>query len=1298
MDTGSNVTTITESFYRENLKDKTVEDASWIGLKAGNGLDIPVIGLFIGKLEVNGTKVCEDAYILVVKDPIDFQTKQRKTNVPGVLGSNILNKIYSFCFENKSSTKVNSVLETLSSMYQTQIVLTERVEARLKVKGDIGIARASVGNLNPVKIPAEGTYILSATTSFVPDGYPVLLEGVDCNVPGLIVHSSMTRVEKNRVEIPVLNVSKKDIILKQPFQLAALHSAKSLMPFLQLEQTSDGLLLSMSESTDSIDSVDDSWIDQIDFNKQNLSDAEISKFTVLLKKFRHAFSQTDADFGCTNLIEHSIKLVDSVPIRLSDRTIPPNLLPEVRTILEDWIQQGVIKESHSPYASQIALARKKNGKIRVCIDFRQLNKKTYFDSYPLPKMNQCIEALKGSQYFSALDLSSGYLQVPIKEEDKEKTAFRALGSLYEFERMPFGLCNAPMTFSRLMDKTFGDYKLEDWLELFLDDILVHTATFDQMLYRLELVFSRLTRYGLKLQPSKCHFFQSEVVYLGHRVSRDGIRPDESKVEAVVDFPIPKTVKDVKSFLGLASYYRRFIKNFATIASPLTKLTAGLKKGTKGSSSIVQWSDVCQKSFDSLKEKLVSADVMTYPDFNLPFILETDASLQGYGAVLSQVQDGKCRVIAYASKQIKAIVKGYSSFKLEFDALHWAVTKKFHDYLIGSVFVVYTDSNPLSNILGGKKTAADMGKLASLSDYNFSIRYRSGKLNSNADALSRNCVGEVCEESSHVLIEACYVREFCLLESKQLSNCTAICDSIQSVCANQLSDCSVSAQSVYSEGAIGSDIESSCIIPSFEHLDILKLQSQDSMLSTVIDYVKSGERPSVRDLKGFSPTVKKLFNSWDRFVIEKDLLYRKVKINGIDILQLMLPSSLYHLVLEYLHDKMGHQGVERTTELILSRFYWYDVHSFVKKYVKACTVCQISKPELPKPKSRMSQLKATKPNELLCIDFLTLDKSSSGFENVLIMTDCFSKFSKAIATKDQTAITVANVLLEEWFNVYGVPARLHSDQGRNFESQIIQQLCLSLGVQKSRTTAYHPQGNGQSERFNSTLINLIRTLPAKEKKVWPMYLKQLSMCYNSTTHSSTGFSPYFLFFGRSPILPIDLILDSALNGVKDMDIDSFVKEKRNMLLDCYEKALLYMTSKFTDRKKRHDRKYIADSVPIGSRVLLRKRYIGRCKIKNYYDDFPYVIVSINKDENGCDVYTIKPVVGGDEKKIHRENFRVLNGILDSESVVSDDSDEEEFVPRRSSRSTKGINPNVYNLPKSVLGESVFHHCNVTLKFN
>nr|KAG5712690.1 hypothetical protein BaRGS_029745 [Batillaria attramentaria] len=464
-------------------------------------------------------------------------------------------------------------------------------------------------------------------------------------------------------------------------------------------------------------------------------EAEKHRLRQILEKHEQAASKHDLDLGHTEVRKHHIKLSSDVPFKERPRRIPPAMVDEVRRHLAEMLELGVIRKSESPYSSNVVLVRKKDGRLRFCIDLRRLNSLTIKDAYSLPRIEDTLGALTGSQWFSKLDLRSGYWQVELAEEDKEKTAF-SVGNLgfFECNRMPFGLTNAPATFQRLMEICMGDAHLTACL-LFFDDILVFSKTVDTHLHRLDLVLQKLEDAGLKIRLDKTDLLQRFVSFLGHVVTPEGVHTCPEKIECVKNWPTPKSVKEVQSFLGFAGFYRRFVPRFASIARPLHNLTACPKNGKKQRK--FHWGEEEQQAFDQLKAHLTSAPVLAYADPQKPFILNTDASTEGLGAVLYQHQDGRDRVIAYASRGLNQAERRYPAHKLEFLALKWAVTDKFHDYLYGANFVVRTDNNPLTYVLTtAKLDAAGHRWVAQLANYNFSLEYRAGRLNRDADALSR----------------------------------------------------------------------------------------------------------------------------------------------------------------------------------------------------------------------------------------------------------------------------------------------------------------------------------------------------------------------------------------------------------------------------------------------------------------------------------------------------------------------------------------------------------------------------------
>lgn len=439
-----------------------------------------------------------------------------------------------------------------------------------------------------------------------------------------------------------------------------------------------------------------------------LEEGQAKQLRDFLVRWKHLFYAHDDDYGRTDIVKHQIPTGDAPPSRERYRPVPPTLYAEVRALLRGMLEKGVIRESSSPWAAPIVLVWKKTGAWRFCVDYRKLNHVTKRDAFPLPRVEDSLTSLTRAAWYSTLDLASGYWQVQVDEGDREKTAFTTPFGLFEWERMPFGLCNAPATFQWLMQRCLGG-QLMDTTLVYLDDVIVYSPDFESHLRHLEQVFQSLERYGLKLQPEKWQLLRKEVKFLGHRVSAAGIAVDPEKVSAVQEWAAPRTVHQVRSFLGFVGYYRRFIKDFAKIAKPLNQLLGGSGRTRGRGSPTILWDPACELAFQKLKQELLQAPILAYADFSKPFTLYTDASNLGLGAVLAQRQQGEERVIAYASRSLHPAERNdanYSSFKLELLAMKWAVSEKFKDYLWGVKVVVVTDNNQLVHLQTAKLGAVE----------------------------------------------------------------------------------------------------------------------------------------------------------------------------------------------------------------------------------------------------------------------------------------------------------------------------------------------------------------------------------------------------------------------------------------------------------------------------------------------------------------------------------------------------------------------------------------------------------------
>jgi len=716
------------------------------------------------------------------------------------------------------------------------------------------------------------------------------------------------------------------------------------------------------------------------------------------------------------------------------------------------------------------------------------------------------------------------------------------------------------------------------------------------------------------------------------VSAAGVSTDPEKIERILSWPVPKSQKDLRSFLGFVGYYRRFIRGFAAIARPLHDLTAGPEKKGKKSFRGLEWKKEHQKAFETLIEKCTTTPVLTFADYTKPFILHTDASQDGLGAVLYQEVDGKERVVAYASRGLNGAEKNYPAHKLEFLALKWAVTEKFHEYLYAGKFTVFTDNNPLTYVMQSAKLDATGHRwVAQLADYNFDIKYRPGKVNVDADVLSRL---KVDKESVAAILGA---------EESNTAKVETLC------CSHQ-------------------------VIPDLEYrsysevsqAEWAKRQWNDPDLKDIIRLVE-GSLSDRTQLVGEAKLFRKEFGS---LCLREGVLYRKRSLDEGDIYQLVLPFCYRKRALQCCHDAMGHLGIEKTLEVVRERFFWPGMSRSVEEYIAVCQRC-LQRKVLPNERAPLGHITSVQPMEMLCIDFLSLEASKGGFENILVITDNFTRYAQAFPTKNQTAHTTAKVLYEQFIVHYGFPDKIHSDQGRNFESSVIKQLCKLADVTKVRTSPYHPMGNGQCERFNRTLLNMLGTLEPAKKHDWKAYVAPLVHAYNCTCNSSTGYSPYFLMFGRRPRLPVDIEFgtNSEDNVRKHGSYKGYVEGLKKRLDFAFKLAAHKSGASQGRNKKRYDLKSRATTLQVGDRVLLRNVGLqGKHKIADRWDETVYLVHSQPNSE--VPVYHIKPETGdGRTKTVHRNLLLPIGSAECNQAGMENDQQETLRRSRRGKQSQR-----------------------------
>lgn len=564
LDTGSQVTTITQSFYNKNLSDQQIHSlGNLLEVESANGQNVPYLGYVELTItfpkEFVGVNMDVPTLALVIPDlPSAFQ--------PSVLiGTNTLDELY------KDFSHQKPRYFSPSFGYKQVLKILE-LRQNQAVEGNVGLVR--LPEKQPQVIPAGQSAVLCGTASVqrvYPDKWVVVEHPIFSSLPGgLIVKTCIATLgEFNPCYLPVVisNPTAHDITIPSRCIVAELKAVQSVNPSKQSasEVDTEPTLKSSLEFNFGDSSIPPEWKDRL---------------TSRLREMPEVFSLHSQDFGCTDKVKHKINLTDETPFKHRARPIHPEDMEAVKKHLQELLDAGVIRESVSPYSSPIVVVKKKSGDVRLCIDYRKLNQRTIKDAYALPKLEDTFMALTGSKWFSVLDLKSGFYQIEVEEKDKAKTAFVCPLGFYEFNRMPQGVTNAPSTFQRIMEKCMADINLREVL-VFIDDIIVFSKDLDEHEERLFRVLNRLKEYGLKLAPEKCIFAQSSVRYLGHIVSDKGVQTDPDKVAAVKTWPVPRNLKELRSFLGFVGYYRRFVKDFSKKVKPLNDLTSGYPPCSSG---------------------------------------------------------------------------------------------------------------------------------------------------------------------------------------------------------------------------------------------------------------------------------------------------------------------------------------------------------------------------------------------------------------------------------------------------------------------------------------------------------------------------------------------------------------------------------------------------------------------------------------------------------------------------------------------------------------------------------------------
>ena len=824
----------------------------------------------------------------------------------------------------------------------------------------------------------------------------------------------------------------------------------------------------------------------------------------LLLRFQATFDTSTFTIARTE-ISHAIETHPHTPP--VSKSYPGNstVNAEMKCIVNKLLAEGLVRESQSSYAAPALLVKKKDSTWRLVIDYKRLNAITIKDNYPLPNMEVTLQTLGNKyEYFSKLDLKSGFWQLPIDEKDRHKTAFITPFGLFEWNVLPQGLRNSPPSFQRIMNNVLAS--CSEFSMVYLDDIVIFSRDYDQHLVHLNEVLNALRLHNLTLTPAKCEIARKSIEYLGHTISATILKPLPEKIKSIILLPEPKSLAQANRFIGSLSWYRKFLPNFATIAAPIHAVT-NLSRSNRYK---FKWGIEQSKSFMELKKLLTTHPLLlNFPDDKHPVILSTDASKVGLGGILHQDIDNERRILYYHSELLSASQKRYSTIELEALAIFKCINRMKH-FLLGRDIIVYTDSCPLCHMM--EKTISNKRvQNISLLLQEFNIRqivHVKGKHNCLPDYLSRHPITNEDELFGFEYGLECSKNET-LSPAHQLN--AVVTRSKAKQMANNETVFSSTTSSIENPNSSTSSTDSTTSQQFDQHdFDVTKVkdqQKEDPIIQKIISDLKQRSDKS--------------------FVYKDGILFKLSSTPQLDVTRKLIcvPQSMVKVLLNSYHDHPfigGHFGVQRTLSKLKQKFWWPNMKQSVTEYIKSCIPCQAFNIDRQKRPGHLHPITIPEgPNQLIGLDYCgPFSISPQGNRYVLCVTDYFTKFVTAIALPNCTASTTASTIFNVYMCRFGVPRSILTDQGTSFNNRLMSALTKFIGYHHIFSTPYHPMSNGQVERFNGTFVSQIAKLIDHDLNNWDDYLQPVVFAYNTGVHGSTQFTPFELTFGQQANLPTD----------------------------------------------------------------------------------------------------------------------------------------------------------------------------------
>ena len=918
-----------------------------------------------------------------------------------------------------------------------------------------------------------------------------------------------------------------------------------------VEEIENVYLSEYFEKEDSLE--EDSW--EVEEHKavipdeESLGEEKTRQIRNWIKDNRSAFAYSYDEIGICNIDEFKLKLMSDEPIYIPPYRKSQSERNSIKKEVDKMLKAGVIRESTSSYSFPVIIVPKKDSGDRFCVDYRKLNKITHTDVHPLPIIDDMIDRLKGSKFFSIIDLKAGYWEIKIQEDSIKYTAFSTPDGHYECLRLPFGVRNGPSYFSRIMKQVFGNCAC---VENYIDDIVVHSKSFEEHFEDLSMVFKLLKNANLKINPEKCVWFAQKIKLLGFVITGDTVEMDEDKIISVSKMKQPKNIKEIQVFLGLTGFYRKFIEGYSKITAPLTDL---LKKETEWN-----FNEDCENAFNELKNKLISRPILRQPDLTIPFILYTDASGYAIGAILAQKDDKQNDyVVAYASRKLKGAEVHYGITEKECLAVVWAV-KHFRHYLYGTEYTVVTDHRALLWLMSITEPVGRLARWANiLQGDRMKIIHRPGRKHNNVDALSRPVL--LTEEINEQTIEE--------------------------------------------------DTSSKMLDPYEDDHLLYYLKNRK--------YMPSSTKKQIKRIKSQA----------ERFKIEKDIIKYKDKDTWLVVPPV---DERKHIILR--SHLLGHFQAQTTYERLKMNYYWKNMFNDIKHHIDRCLTC-IRHEVKPTSESLAMALPTVGLHDRIQLDLVFgLPSTTSGYIGVIVITNSTTKYPWAMPIRSKTKQEIKKKFWH-YISIFGPPKEILTDQGKEFVNAEFSDLSDVCGIEHRVTSPYHPRTNGLTERLNSTLIKCIRKHAEDNPSNWNDWLPYVLLAYRTRIHSSTGFTPFELTFGRRMNHFDDYKSESNRDSEKrSFEIKNLIENTSKLVeknIDRNKLKQIDIQNKRENVSEKHLK--IGDTVTIKSLGLKRKlepKYIGIFKVSGITEKGNYWL----RNEKGKEL----------KQSIPKSRIKVISGDL------------------------------------------------------